>query len=426
MKNIALLICFLGSVSIAQGQKISFQELDFIRGKYFQRNTIAPFSGKVIDKHYNGKKKLEINLKDGQLHGDSKEWAFNGQKIFEANYEMNKPVGTETRWYDNGKRKQEVHFVNGMANGMATEWYANGQKMSEGKMVQGVEEGLFTWWYKDGVKEQEVNYKNGLPNGVVKKWHPQAQLQLESYHKNGLKDGSTKEWYMNGQLNSEVNYSSDLEEGKAYIYSKKGILLEEKTYTNGTLIEDKNYRSGNIRTNNGYVQVFNHANDHYTVDVISNKVYFREDAEITFAVEGKLLQMFDYAKEKFFPNGNAPNTNNDLLKEYVEKESKMISEATNFDIVVQSEFGKNRNGTEFIKWQFISPSSKGEQKPRTVVEEHYYTFLIGDRILNLYSVVTNSDKSNEIANLLKKISDNVKVHDNRVDLNQLTMKANRR
>ncbi len=426
MKYIALLLCFFGTVSIALGQKIPFQELDYIKGKYFQRNTIAPFSGKAIDKHYNGKKKLEINIKDGQLNGVSREWAFNGKKVFEANYERNIPVGTEMRWYDNGNKKQEVPFVNGLPDGIATEWYANGQKMSEGKMVKGVEEGLFTWWYKDGAKEQEVNYKNGKPDGVVKKYHPNGQVQLESYYKNGMKNGTTKEWFMNGQLNSEVTYSNDNEDGKAYIYSKKGIVLEEKTYTNGDLIEDKNFRSGNIRTANGYAQVFNHAEDYYVVNVVSNDVYFREDADITFAVEGKLLQMFDYAKDKYFSKDHATKSKKELLKEYVLKETKLIKEVTNFDIKVKSDFGKNKNGIEYVKWHFISPSSKGEQKPRTVVEEHYYSFIIGNRILNLYSVVTNSDNTNEITNLLKRVSDSVKIHDNRIDLNLLTKKANRR
>ncbi len=420
IKSITLFICFLGTCSIAIAQKIPFQELDYIKGKYFQKNTIPPFTGKAIDKHYNGKKKLEINLKDGQLNGVSREWAFNGKKIFEATYEKNVPVGTETRWYDNGNKKQEVHFVNGMADGVATEWYANAQKMSEGKMVKGVEEGLFTWWFKNGDKEQEVNYKKGLPDGVVKKWHPKGQQQLESHFVNGMKSGSTKEWFMNGQLNSEVNYVNDLEDGKAYIYSKKGIILEEKTYNKGELIEDKNFRSGNIRTSKGYVQVFNHTKDYYSVDVISDKVYFREDAEITFAVEGKLLQMFDYAKDKYFSEENATKSSKELLKEYVDKESKIIKDATKFDIDVKSDFGKNKNGVEYVEWHFISPSSKGEQKPRTVVEEHYYSFIIGDRILNLYSVVTNSDNTNEITNLLKRVSETVNIHDNRIDLNLLT------
>ena len=426
MKHIAILLCFLGTATVAIGQKIPFQELDYIKGKYFQRNTVAPFSGKAIDKHYNGKKKLEINIKDGQLNGVSREWAFNGEKIFEANYEKNIPVGTEIRWYDNGNKKQEVRFVNGLVDGIATEWYANAQKMSEGKMVRGVEEGLFTWWYKDGQKEQEVNYKNGVPDGVVKKYHPQGQVQLESHFKNGKKNGMTKEWFMNGQLNSEVTYIDDNEDGKAYIYSKKGIVLEEKTYKNGELIDDKNFRSGNIRTANGYVQVFNHAKDYYAVTVKSNDVYFREDADITFAVEGKLLQMFDYTKSKYFSDGDATKSQKELLKEYVVKESKLIKDATQFDIDVKTKLGKNKNGLEFIEWHFISPSSKGEQKPRTVVEEHYYSFIIGERILNLYSVVTNSDNTNEITNLLKSVSDSVKAHDNRIDLNQLTKKASGR
>jgi len=65
-------------------KKISFYELDVIRGLFFQPNTVDPYTGTAVDKHSNGKKRLEIPIKNGKPNGTSKEWAKNGQKIHET------------------------------------------------------------------------------------------------------------------------------------------------------------------------------------------------------------------------------------------------------------------------------------------------------------------------------------------------------
>ena len=65
-----------------QKKRINFYELDVIRGLYFQPNTIKPYSGTAFDKFPNGKKRMEMPIKEGKIHGVSKEWSDKGKKFW--------------------------------------------------------------------------------------------------------------------------------------------------------------------------------------------------------------------------------------------------------------------------------------------------------------------------------------------------------
>ena len=123
-------LCLLGIIqqASAQKKKISTAELDQIRGLYYQRNTIGPFSGIAQEKHPNGKKKLQIPIKEGKLDGVAKEWAQDGTKIYEAQYVNGVQQGKETQWYATGKKKVELSYQNGEPEGICTEWHKNGPK----------------------------------------------------------------------------------------------------------------------------------------------------------------------------------------------------------------------------------------------------------------------------------------------------------
>ena len=109
-----------------------------------------------------------------------------------------------------------------------------------------------------------------------------------------------------------------------------------------------------------------------------------------------------------------------MLEKYVESEAKYISTITDFPIEPKTELKKQNGGKSYMFWHFVSPSSQAkEQKPRTVQEEYYASFIIGDRLLSLYSVVTNNDQPQEIQQLLQRIAKTIQVKKERIDLNAL-------
>ncbi len=417
------LICLFTLLALtvqAQKNKILFYELDLIHEKFFQPNTIEPFSGTAYEEFPGGKKKMNVPIKAGKINGTVREWAQNGKKVYEANYVNGVQTGKEMQWYANGAKKLEISYQSGKAEGICTEWFKNGNKKSEGLFRNGGEEGEHQWWYDDGQKDQIVQYVNGLTEGTVNSWHQNGQQRLMSNYNAGKQHGEAKEWYANGQLKLESAYVDGLEHGEFQHWSPKGKLLGIKVYEKGKTMKDLNYRSGSIRINNGFIQVFNEQKSFFTLEIVGNAVSQRKNEDITYAVDGKLLQLFNTAVINFHEKEAATLSEAELLQKFVDFESAYIQEMTKTAIEVQAKPMTTKAGKAYLYWQFVSPSSKDkEQKPRTVQQEHYISLVCGQRILSLYSVVTNSDEPQEIELLLKRLAEKVSVEKERIDLNSL-------
>jgi len=401
-----------------QKKKIYFYELDVIRGLYYQPNTIKPYSGTAFDKYPDGKKRMEVPIKNGKPHGKMREWAQTGKKTLESNYVDGVISGKETQWYPMGRKKLELNYVNGKVEGPVVEWYKNKRKKSEGNFINGKEEGEHKWWHENGQLDQVMFYKNGLAEGLVKNWFSSGNIRLESNLKNGKKEGLTTEWFENGKKFSEFNYSDDKENGMSSVWNKKGMLIKEEKFDNGNLIFSKNYLSGNINAGDGYWQVFNEMNDFFRIKITGNKINGRFADEITFVVDGDLLQIFNQSTKQYFDKSFSNKGEEELLEAYIQKEARYISNATNFEVEPKVNISSTSSGKKYAYWTFTSPSSQlKDQKPRTVQEEHYISFIIGERVLNLYGVVTNNDKPEEIKKMLQRIANSLIIEKERIDLN---------
>ncbi len=410
--------------SFAQKNKVPVYELDKINGLYYQRNTIDPFTGMAIDEHVNGQKKLNIPIKDGKVDGVAKEWNMNGDKIYEASFENGIQIGTETQWYATGDKKLELNYVNGEPDGICTEWHKSGQKKSEGLFKNGKEEGEHNWWYSDGNLDQQVFFKNGLADGTIKNWYQSVQIKLESHYKNGKKDGPTIKWHQNGQKKSEENFKLGEPHGETRFWSKTGIIQGIQIYEGGNLVKDINYRNGNINIGNGYLQVFNEANSFYTVPVTGTSVRATEGQDIiTYVVDGMLLQLFNVPNKNFIDSTTNISSEEELLNIYKEYETALVrATEPDFKYEFNTEILILDNGKKILHWYFKSPSSLDkEQKPRTVQEEHYLSMICNQQALSLYSAVTNSDDPLKVKEMLLGIANEVKIYEDRIDINQLAM-----
>ena len=415
-----LLLFFFSLTVQAQKNKTFFYELDVIRGLLFKPNTIDPFTGTAIDQFPNGKKKMNVPIKNGKIHGSVKEWAQNGKKIYEADYENGLQTGMERQWYANGNKKLEIPYSSGLTNGVCIEWFKNKQKKSEGRFVNGKEEGEHQWWYDNGKTDELVFYKNGLTEGTVRSWHRNGQERLVNEFKNGQKHGSTQEWYANGQLKEESVFSEGKENGELRHWSPKGKLLSLRVYEQGTLIKDFNYRSGNIRKKNGYVQVFNEKESFFTLDVEGEEVLPRRNEAITYAVDGMLLQLFQRSVSELGGEELKDLKEKELLDKHLLSEVAYIREMTEYDIQAQQSFGATSSGKPYLFWSFVSPSSEAEkQKARTVQRELYLSFICNNRVLSLYSVITNSDEPEAVEAMLKRVAETLKMEKERIDLNAI-------
>ncbi len=414
-------LTILSTLTFAQKNKISIFQLDQINGLFYQRNTIGPFSGTAVEEHPNGKKKMSVPIKEGKFQGTIKEWSSNGTKIYESEYDQGKQHGKETQWYATGRKKVELSYVRGEPNGICTEWHKMGKKKSEGNFIMGKEDGKHLWWYANGRIDQEAFYKNGETDGVVKNWFKSGQLKLESHYKMGLKEGKTSKWYANGKQKSVEIFKADKPDGESTFWNSKGIIHTTRIHKNGRLVQEKNFRSGNINVGNGYIQVYNEIESFFKVPIIGENVRPVDLKNITYVVDGHLLQLFNIPTRLFVDTLNASEKEKPALEAYIDYEKLVLKEREpNFEFEIKMESFKTKNNLKAIHWYFESPSKFVEnQTERTVQEEHYISILCNKQVLSLYSAATKSDDPKTIKKLLLDVAETVSLDSNRIDLNQI-------
>jgi antitoxin component YwqK of YwqJK toxin-antitoxin module len=88
-------------------------------------------------------------------------------------------------------------------------------------------------YYKNGNVKSEVYIEEGKKEGVEKIYSEKGVLEEEVTYSNGIKSGITKDYFSNGQLYWEVNYVDGKYDGVYKEYSEKGILILEGEYKKG-------------------------------------------------------------------------------------------------------------------------------------------------------------------------------------------------
>jgi len=443
MKNylfVIVILCF--SMSINAQKRVHFSKIEIQKnGLYYQINTVDPFTGTAYEVHppknekekekakneyeaflKTARKREEVDFVNGKTHGKARGWDEYGKKTYEAEFVEGMQEGVERQWFPTGQQKVEANYVHSVPHGMATEWYRDGEKKSQGEYVTGRENGMHTWWYRTGVKDQQITYINGLEEGMVRKWYENGERMLEAQFVDGKRSGMHSEWHKNGQKKAEGMYVDDKEDGRFSSWSSKGKLLDVKVYTNGELIQSMDYRSGGIRTQAGFVQVFNEMTSYFTVDVKGSKVETINTGNIGFIVDGKILQMLAIPTAKF-DRGMMPLQGEGLLLEQMRDEMNSIRNTMSDEVAAElfpEHEMTNIDGREALHWYFKAPVKVGnENKARTVLEEHYLSMVCGDYVLVLSSIYTNSDDRNGIIKLLKDTAKTVDIKKVRVDMNAL-------
>ncbi len=423
--NLSFFVLFVlstfNSLSAQHKKKIPFYELDVIRGLFFQPNTIDPYSGTGIEEFADGRKKMQVPIKDGKINGSVKEWAVNGQKTFEATYEMGVQTGMETQWFANGQKSLEIPYTNGQPNGLCVEWYKNSKKKSEGLFKNGKEEGEHLWWYSGGQLDQQVTYIDGKAEGRVKNWYETGQLKLESQYKEGKKDGKVIRWYANGQRHSVGFYTEGVEDGKESSWSKSGLLVGVRVFNMGELTNEYNYRSGSIYLGKGYLQVINERESFFTIAINGSSVSPRwTNGVSSYSVDGNLLQVFNYPLSNFIEEGSTIEGEAAMLEHFRKNEYEIHKEKYGTELEVLSSVNKNADGKEYLYWSFPVPATfKQREGAKKIMEEHYLSVICNKQVLNLRSLVMEGESKAEIQQMLSKIVETLEVKDERIDLNSI-------
>ena len=399
-------------------KKVPPDQLDLNNGLYYQHNHMEPFSGTAYEEYSNGQKKMAIPIKKGKIEGVAREWAPNGQLILEVSYAGGLKEGSEVQWFPQGGKRLEISNSADLANGMCYEWHRTGALRSEGLYENGLETGEHRWYYDDGSLDQIVAYKNGQPEGLVKTFYQNGQLKSEAQFGGGSLNGYKKEYYSDGTLRSHFSFVEGKENGEAKVWGKNGQLLERYIFEGGDKVEHQDYHSGSVRSASGYYQVFNEVGGYCVVHVTGEEVLPRGDRDIVFIVDGMILQLITTSIDKL--TVTAGQGKEGVLGAYIDREADYIGRALGTEIQVTDSLVSNPKGLTGVHWYFVSPRQPGEEiTPRTLTEEHYLSFMCGNRILSLYAPVSRSDDPDIVLAMLRRVGDSVMAAEEPIDLNAL-------
>lgn len=121
----------------------------------------APFTGKLIESHSDGSRKLEMTVRDGRLDGLTRGWFPGGKPEISETFTADHSEGVRVRWYPNGEKRSEATILHGVLQGSYTEWHDNGVKSVSMTLADGKGEGLAEAWYPSGILKSRTNLKHG-------------------------------------------------------------------------------------------------------------------------------------------------------------------------------------------------------------------------------------------------------------------------
>ncbi len=121
----------------------------------------TPYTGRIINYYYSGRKQAEGYLANGKV---------NGVDIF---------------YYQNGYKSLEREYKEGRSNGLEREYYLDGSLMQEGHYIDGKEEGIWKMYYPNGQVKLFDNYRSGELVDSAIRYYSSGVVRDRVYIKNG-------------------------------------------------------------------------------------------------------------------------------------------------------------------------------------------------------------------------------------------------
>ena len=143
------------------------------------------YSGKWTVWDRNGKKRYEIDYKDGKYHGTFITFDSNGQRRTQQENRNHKAHGPGRGWHLNGQKSYEITYENGEPDGEWIHWYDNGQIQSKHQYKNGKYNGTYAIWHRNGQKRLEINYKDGKKHGLEASWDEGGSVNYMRHYENG-------------------------------------------------------------------------------------------------------------------------------------------------------------------------------------------------------------------------------------------------
>ena len=142
---------------------VDAREIELRDGLVFRRAEATPFDGLLVENWSAARRKAEVPVRRGKVHGVTRGWYENGTREVEETFRVGVSHGWRTRWHANGAIKSQVWIQHGTLCGSFREWHPNGRLARVTPMKAGQPDGLVRGWEMDGSSGGLAVVKAGKP-----------------------------------------------------------------------------------------------------------------------------------------------------------------------------------------------------------------------------------------------------------------------
>jgi antitoxin component YwqK of YwqJK toxin-antitoxin module len=212
-----------------------------------------PDNGKKIKYYWDGVKKEEFTLLNGELHGTYISYSNNGNTELKANFVNGIKNGPFQVYYDDGTLKRTGNYINDKENGLFKEYFENGKISSEYYQKDDEFDGAYKSWYENGNLRGTATYKNGKKSGLYVSYYDDGNKMSEEKFENGNR---FIKLFSMGKIIAEGNSKDDEKDGIWKYYNENGKIIKIENYNIGLL--------------NGEYKNYNYLNDSTTLEMVMN------------------------------------------------------------------------------------------------------------------------------------------------------------
>jgi hypothetical protein len=178
------------------------------------------------------------------------------------------------------------------------------------------------------------------------------------------------------------------------------------------------FESGAIKTDYGFLLVWNATNNHYMIEITGKEVRQTSTERVQFNVDGMFLQILTAPISDFIQfksENDQAKAGRAILEAHRDWEVKFMEGDYKEKLKVESSWQKLSNGKDALVWAIAVPESSHSN----VKKQLSLTLVKGDFVLMLGSVVTETIAENVSRQMLMNTAETLKTSDQPIDLRQL-------
>jgi len=272
MKRIILFFILLSYITLSNAQDF----VDVYTSKFGKQTLYRGSDNKLLSGEFKVQTSYDgeysaINVVDGKLQGEKKDFNKDGKLISLENYKDGLLNGKTTRYYTNGTVKKEEFYSKSIRIG---EWKAFNYK-GENNAIENYKDGLKVgkWVSKskifgeDKIATTTKFYKNNKPTGTWKSVDEKNKpIWIKKYI--NADQFEKKEFYTNHKLKKISNLNKGKPYGTFEEYYESGTLKSKYTYTDNRITyKINNYEDGKTKFIGNYKDGKSHGkHEHYDID----------------------------------------------------------------------------------------------------------------------------------------------------------------